>query len=198
MHKCYCDTCGQEIPVRDFEEMSDNVRFKDKYDLCTSCFEKTNFKDYEAAKKAFFLDYCKTHAKKTRKPAKSIPAYLEQALDDQAERAMANLGHAHAVRKCRKGGAVATVCKCGGHGHKLAENAGKCGKKTEKTVKTGKKAAKTTTMKQLSEELGVNYKAMKTYAYRNDLGVVVRRPHGNKTRELSPADVDAIREHFGK
>ena len=126
---------------------------------------------------------------KLRKP-EAVPATLEQAVDDQAERAMANLEHTHTVCKCKKG-AVAAVCKC-------RKKSGKVGEKQEKSVKTGKTAVKNTTMKELAEELGVNYKAMKTYAYRHDLGFVRLGPRGNLVRELFAADVDAIREHFKK
>ncbi len=89
--------------------------------------------------------------------------------------------HKHVVCKCRKGGEVATTCACDTHTHRVT-----------------KKAAKTPTMHQLADELGVDYKTVKNYAYKNDLGIVRRGPRGNLTRELWPADVDAIREHFGK
>lgn len=89
--------------------------------------------------------------------------------------------HKHVVCKCKEGGAVATTCACDTHTHRVT-----------------KKAAKILlTMHQLADELGVDYKKIKNFAYKNDLGIVRRGPRGNVTRELFPADVDAIREHFG-
>lgn len=89
--------------------------------------------------------------------------------------------HKHVVCNCKQGGTVATTCACDTHTHRVT-----------------KKAVKTPTMHQLADELGVDYKTVKNYAYKNDLGIVRRGPRGNLTRELWPADVDAIRKHFGK
>lgn len=83
--------------------------------------------------------------------------------------------HAHTVCKCKNGAAaVVTGCK--------------------KTVK----AAKAFSMKELASELGVDYKAVKSFAYRKKLGAVRRGPLGHLVRELSPADAKAIRAKFKK
>ena len=181
MRKCFCDVCGQEIQVRDFEEMCEKVNFMDHFELCTSCYEKVDFKGYEAAKKTFFLDYCKTHVKKTKKPAKPASTTLEQAVDDEAEKKLAKLDHAHAVCKCKKGGAVVTTCKCGKHEHKVSR-------------KPAKPLPKT--MKEIAQETGVEYKRVHKYAYCHGIGTATRTADGHQVRVFTDDEVREIIRHF--
>lgn len=118
--------------------------------------------------------------KKPEAVEKSMPTTQLQAVDQQAEAALDRLVHKHTVCKCKHGRTVATTCNGNCH-----------------TRKGTKKAEKMPTMRQLADELGVDYKTVKNFAYKNDLGIVRRGPRGNVTRELFPADVDAIRERFG-
>ena len=119
--------------------------------------------------------------KGTEKPAKPASTTLEQAVDEEAERKLAKLDHAHAVCKCKKGGAVATTCKCGKHEHKVSQ-------------KPAKPLPKT--MKEIAQTTGVEYKRIHKYAYCHGIGTATRTADGHQARVFTDDEVREIIRHF--
>ena len=119
---------------------------------------------------------------KLRKP-EAVPATLEQAVDDQAERTMANLERKHTEKKapchchCVKGGKhLVAVCP--------------------KPKKPAKPLPKT--IKEIAAATGVTYKQVQKYAYSHNIGKAGKTFDGHQCRIFTEADVKAILAHFKK
>ena len=104
--------------------------------------------------------------------SEAVPATLEQAVDEAAEKYLAALD-----AKGKK--AIPRHCHC---------------------VKGGKHGvcAPTPTLMELAESLGVAYKTIQVWAAKNKVGKTVRDAKGHLQKKLTRGDVAAIRARFGK
>ena len=186
MIKTFCDVCGQEIEIDKEYFPSEKVRYIDCFEMCEKCATGIDFDKYGDEKTAFFKAYCQSHRKAARKSAaKTVPATLEQAIDENAERRLAELDKRRAADK--------TPCHCrrvkGGR-HLVAV--------CPKPRKPAKTAPLPKTMKEIAAATGATYKQVNAYAYSHGIGTATRTADGHKCRTFTEDEVKAILAHFKK
>jgi len=117
------------------------------------------------------LNFSAAHVLNKLRKSETVPATLEQAVDEEAEKKLAALD--------TKGRKAACHCHC---------------------VKGGKHAvcAPTPTLMELAKSLGIAYKTLQVWAAKNKVGKTIRDSKGHIHKRLTRADVAAIRARFGK
>lgn len=183
MIKTFCDVCGQELKIGIDDFMSEKIRHIDRFLVCQKCCASINFDKFDDEKTAFFKAYCQSHRKAARKStAKTAPATLEQAIDENAERRLAALDKRRAADK--------TPCHC----HRIH------GDKHAVAVCPRRKPAKPLpkTMKEIAQATGVAYKKIHKYAYAHGIGTATRDAAGHQQRVFTDSEVREILKHFGK
>jgi len=183
MIKTFCDVCEQELKIDIDDFMSEKIRHIDSFLVCQKCCASINFDKYEQEKTAFFKAYCQSHRKAARKSAaKTAPATLEQAIDENAERRLAELDKRRAADK--------TPCHC----HRV--KGGKHLVAVSPTLVRMRKLPKT--MKEIAVATGVEYKKIQKYAYTHGIGTASKTADGHQCRVFTEDEVKAILAHFKK
>lgn len=129
------------------------------------------------------LNFSAAQALMNLKKAETTPATLEQAIDENAERRLAELDKRRAADK--------TPCHCHRiHGDKHAVTV------CPKPRKPAKPLPKT--MKEIAAATGVAYKKVHKYAYTHGIGTATRTADGHQCRTFTEDEVKAILAHFKK